>query len=227
MHYNLKEDKMKAVRRIQKCIICGAEEEHFVIMSNFIGGTPDLDLRVRGSMADAGSEILMCSHCGYCNYDLEQAVQTRFVNNNHALELWKKYEKVQEILNSDYNETLKKYLIMAAQYSGNGNYENEWKMLLNAAWAADSKEEELKLKRAAIDVFIWKVLPAIRTKIFQVSDILRQLEYFDVAEDFIKAGEALLNLKDKDAKSLLKIAKFEKKLIKNKDTNIHNLSEIK
>ena len=71
-----------------------------------------------------------------------------------------------------------------------------------------------------------ELLPDIRTKLFQFADISRQCGYFEPAEEFVKAGELLIDEDFEDAKILTDIAKFEKELIKNKDDKTHNMSEI-
>lgn len=217
---------MQVERLLKKCAICGKEDEYFELISNYIHGASDLDLKPNGSMASLGSEIQMCPNCGYCNYDIEEHVQSRFKNVENPLELWQEYQDVQKIINSESNPALKKYLIMAEQYNGNLNHKNAYDMLIKASWVAESKEQNVEIKKEAIAIFLNELLPDIRTKLFQFADISRQCGYFEPAEEFVKAGELLIDEDFEDAKILTDIAKFEKELIKNKDDKTHNMSEI-
>lgn len=217
---------MEVDRLIKKCAICGKEEDYLELVSNYINGSPDLDLRPHGSMASPGAEIQMCPHCGYCNYDIEEHIQKRFEYTDKPLELWQSYEAVQKVLKTDYNQTLKKYLVMAEQYNGNLNHKKAYNMLINASWAAESKEQDVEIKKEAISIFLDEILPGIRSQLFQFADISRQCGYFEPAEEFVKAGELLIDEDFEDAQTLTKLAKFEKELIKNQDDKTHNMSEI-
>ena len=217
---------MQVERLIKKCAICGKEENYLELVSNYINGSPDLDLKENGSMASPGSEIQMCPSCGYCNYDIEKHIQNRFGYVDKPLELWQQYEAVQKIINSDFSPALKKYLIMAEQFGGNLQKEKQYNMLLRASWVAETKEQNVEIKKEAISIFLDDILPNIRTKLFQFADISRQCGYFEPAEEFVKAGELLIDEDFEDAQTLTKVASFEKQLIKQQDTNPHNMSEI-
>ena len=66
---------MQVERLLKKCAICGKEDNYLELISNYIHGASDLDLKPNGSMASLGSEIQMCPNCGYCNYDIEEHSQ--------------------------------------------------------------------------------------------------------------------------------------------------------
>lgn len=218
---------MQVERLIKKCAICGKEDNYLELVSNYTNGLPDLDLRPRGSMASPGAEIQMCPNCGYCNYDIEEHVQSRFKNVKNPLELWQQYEQVQNILKQDINTTYKKYLIMAEQYRGNLEHEKSYNMTIKASWAAESKEHDIEIKKVAISVFLDEILPKIRSQLFQFADISRQCGYFEPAEEIVKAGELLIDVDYEDAKLLTRLAEYEKELITKKDTDTHNLTEMK
>ena len=46
--------RMEAERVKIKCAVCGKESEQMVVISNYISGTPDLDLKPNGSMMGIG-----------------------------------------------------------------------------------------------------------------------------------------------------------------------------
>ncbi len=218
---------MKILKEKKSCAICGKEEEYLNLYSNFVRGVPDLDLKPNGSMASLGMEIQMCPHCGYCNYDISEAIQDRFENKrNNPLKLWKEYNGVQEILKSKKNESSKKYLVMAEQYRGNLQNDLAYNMLIKASWVADTEEEAKELMREALSIFEEDILPEIRGQLFQVADISRQCECFEQSKLILEACKNIIDKDHEDAKDLEKILKFETKLIKNKDSKRHNMSEI-
>ncbi|MBE7075224.1 MAG: hypothetical protein E7376_04525 [Clostridiales bacterium] len=218
---------MQIVKEKKVCIICGKEEEYSVLLSNFINGAPDLDLKPNGSMASLGMEIQQCPHCGYCNYDISETIQSRFAFKcNNPLELWQNYDEVQEILKSNKNEALKKYLVMAEQFKGDLNNKKAYQMLLKASWVADTKEQAKELMKEAYNLFVEEMLPDIRNQLFQVVDIARQIEYFDQSKAILDACNNIIDENYEDAETLEKIVKYQTKLIENKDSQRHNLSEI-
>lgn len=156
---------MDIIKVSKKCALCGKEEDYTKILSNFIFGNPNLDLKPNGSMADLGSEIDMCPHCGYCNFDVEKPIKDGC--RMFTLEEWEKDEEIQKIIKSDHSIALKKYLIMSILYKrfyvGN---ETIYNMLIKASWVTESKEHAKELRESAIEFFMENILPDIRTKIF-------------------------------------------------------------
>ena len=208
-----------------KCAVCGKESEQMVVISNYVSGAPDLDLKPNGSMMGIGENVQECPYCHYCNYDISQAVQSR-LELEDSLKLWENDEDIQNIIKSDENPTVKKFLLLAELYRGNLEYEKALKALISASWVtSDDKAKELR--NQALSLYISNVIPRIRTKLLQMADIARQNEEYDVALSLVDALTNLLNKKDCDYKELKSFAKFEKKLIKEKDNQRHNSREAK
>jgi len=75
-------------------------------------------------------------------------------------------------------------------------------------------------------LFVEEMLPDIRNQLFQVVDIARQIEYFDQSKAILDACNNIIDENYEDAETLEKIVKYQTKLIENKDSQRHNLSEI-
>jgi len=120
-------------------------------------------------------------------------------------------------------------MIMYYMHEYNGGYEyiNAYKNLIMASWSTKCKKRANDLKEKAMHIFVEKVLFRIRTDFIQAADIFRQIKEFEGTELLLQAASSILDEDDPNYLTQKGIIEFEKNLIKQKDSNSHNLSELK
>lgn len=210
-------------KEVKKCPICGKESEQTVFVANYISNSTSLDLRIAGATPSLGKEIQECPHCHYCAYQLDKPIDNRYNEIQNPLEYWK--ETSAGVLENTEDSTIRKYLLMAKQYSDSNNPESEYKMYLKASWAATDEDEANRLRYLALDTYMDKVLKKRITELIQFADTARQAGEFSVALETLSAIELLLDEDDIRTSGVKKAIKFERKLIENHDTFVHSLDE--
>ena len=207
---------MKVVKNKYKCVICKQENEYLDYMSFYSRGHADFDGKPVGSMMSIGANIKECPNCHYANYKIDEAITN---NLYHAPELWNRQEYQNIIKN--YSNPLRKILLVAHQYEHNLDYQNAYRHYILASWVAEGKEAS-DFRRKAIGMFIDKVLPNRNDDLFQIADLIRMEEEFDIAKCFTNA---LKELTDQNHERNLKAIITEEEFINNKDSQRHNLKE--
>ena len=204
------------------CPVCGKEAEYKEINSYSVFGSPGLDRKPNNSMKPLGEEIQECPYCHYCNYDISKLIESRFANN---LELWNNDEEIQEIIKTETG-ALRKYLLLAKMYENKMDYLGMYYALINAGWLSE-KEKAKKYLHDALSVYIWEILPTVRSDLMQLADIARQCEYFDVASDVLGAVHHLINEDDQEHyKFEENFIHYELSLIEKQNSAPHNIDEI-
>lgn len=209
---------MKCQKRLYKCGVCSIESEYIDVMSNFVRGYSDFDMKPVGSMMGIGANIMECPNCHYANYKIYTTIEPRLANN---LELWNAASEFQEII-KNYSGVLRKILIVAKQYENNMDYLNAYKTYIKASWVSNDKDAS-NFRVKACQLFADKILPSYNNNLLQIVDILRMEGNFDNA---IKLIGTVKGITDESDEKLLKIIDAEIEFIKNKDLQRHNLSEI-
>lgn len=209
---------MKVIEKVYKCAVCGEENKYKEVMSNFVRGYADFDMRPTGSMMGIGDNIMECPNCHYANYSIYNTIENRFANN---LELWNNSSDFQEII-KNYSGSLRKILLVAKQYKNNMDYKNLYKTYIMASWVCDDKDA-LEFRENACAVFIDKILPNYRDELLQITDLLRMIKEFEIAGELLNIVNKITDDSNKD---MLRIIDAEQGYINNNDSSRHNLSEI-
>ncbi len=209
---------MKVVKNTYKCGVCGKENEYTDILSNFISGYNDFDMKPVGSMMEIGDNIKECPDCHYASYNITDPIEKRFSNN---LELWNNSTEFQEIIKK-YDGNLRKVFLVANQYKNNMDYENLCKSYIMLSWICDEGEaKEFRIK--ACEIFIKKMLPKFRDNFLQIADLLRMIDEFEDSNIILDSMKLITHSSEE---SILKIIDAEKKYISENDSSRHNLGEI-
>lgn len=209
-----------------KCANCGTESEQILTLSNFISGSPNLDLKPNGSMASISSKLQECPNCHYCNYDISHKVEGYNWNEN---------DEFKAIINNKKLSTdARKSMIMHFISDFVGKRSDAYHWAVRTAWALDDMNEnkmanEYKMK--ALQVFSNDILENYLTTMTQASDIMRQVGEFEIASKFAGKVKEILKL-DVDSltdnqKFQIKVLDFLKKLCDKKDSKSHNSKDVK
>lgn len=209
------------VPNLLQCAVCGNNGEHCVILSTNSIGYPDLDTRPP-EMARSliYSLIQRCHSCGYCSYDISKCKsKTKYIVASDE------YHKI--VNDRSMPNEAASYLALAyesAQY--NDFVQAAWNVI-RSAWICDDRssiKKAVMLRKLALD-YIAKA-EARGKKIAEQDgaseaikiDLLRRSGMFSEAMAFC---EATKNADD----DLLKVIKYQKKLIESNDVSAHTVSE--
>jgi hypothetical protein len=202
----------------QTCCLCGAENIVSVLTSSNQQGPSDLDTRpsqmIRSTMF---AWVHRCIDCGYTASDLSIALKL-------AAQTIKTWAYRSQLDDSHFSDLADNFLCLAQIQEAAGQIEAAGWSTLEAAWDCD---DEVNLTGAiycrlkAIDLF--ERLPAPRPASIQavLADLYRRTEQFSQAaaacEDGMASGPDAL---------LIKVLKYQSRLIAEHDTDCHSLKEI-
>ena len=230
---------MKKIKTNLKCAFCGAESEQEIILSSHVfGGIRHMDARFDNG--EVNVKVQTCPNCHYSNFDITaKSKSVQDVMNSSEL---------QTILKSRMDSKAKEYIIAAMVNEKDKKYINAGNLYLAASWVFEDEKNAKKAdiyRKLAVSNLIKKVKKDEEGQlVLQCIDLLRKNKDFEQAQkllDYFKksTGETLMQayfefemslteiVEDENISLLLKIAKFEQKLIKNKDSADHLLNEIK
>jgi len=210
----------------KKCIMCGKESKHYILLSTCIFDPPDLDTRPsemsRGTMEEW---IQVCPHCGYVSYDLEKIPEYLFREGIEVVMKSKEY-KTGKPFNFTRNEKLAKnfyrfYLIH--KYAD--ELEEAFSDIRCAAWDCDDNNDYANasaLRKLGMEIMdkIFEDMDDKRSNyLLSRADFLRRTGQFDaVIKEFtnIKFKKELYN----------EIIAFQIAKAKEKDTRCYTVGHV-
>jgi hypothetical protein len=215
-----------------KCAVCGTSNKVLLISSTNQFGAIDLDSRPpemeRSTMS---AWVQSCSKCGYSSNNIAKANETvksvisteeykALLNDKTLPPLAKKFlcnaiiqEETHNLDSSMYN-----FLYAAWDCDDNENINNSMKLDNKAI---ESKNKAIECRNRALKLIGTFFVPQRHKPTIELIklDLLRRTGRFEEAIEYSKT----LNIED----NLVAVAKFQVKLCKKKDTQAHNVREIK
>lgn len=204
-----------------KCICCEKSYKTRILVSFYHNGTPDLDTNLHNPLIY--NRIVFCPYCGYAfsKFYTEPSPKIR----DQIRELVKN-SNYQEWVKKDYDSVAKKLILSAYLEAQMKNNKAAGYNYLLAYWRLkEIKSKDVKeVCKKAIDNISQYLL---RNKDIGMAmilvDLLRQNGSFAESKETLSSLEEYI---DKDNKLLMAIAKFERKLIEQKDQKEHKISEV-
>ena len=221
---------MKMEMKYVKCALCQKESDQLVVVSNMIVGEPDLDMRPAGSMSSSYAAIQECPFCHYCNYDITQFIQQKYMIALNPLEVWNDDDGIQTIIDNEDEEGPRKFLILAEQYYQEGEESLAQELLIKAYWSSTKKENKEVFLKRAMEIYETSKIEDEIKKYLQLADLNRQLGILNKALNFLQTAKSLYKNLPEDTSTesynfFDRCFSAEDYLIAVKDINPHNLSE--
>lgn len=209
----------------RKCHKCKKTSTVICLVSTNAFGASDLDCRppeMRRSTMRAWIE--KCEHCGYCspNIESENGLTIEFIQS----------EEYQSILNnSELPSLCIEFLCWAKCAEKLENYGDAAMAYVHASWVCDdhfspNSNESIEQRKKAINCLLLahqngqKAIQSEKNDELLLIDLYRRTSQFDSA---IKTAEENFNLDGKDF--IEKIAAYQIQLSKEKDNDVHKVSE--
>lgn len=201
-----------------KCKCCGKQYDARFLQSYYSDSPMGLDTNPH--MPEIYDSVILCPHCGYATDDVMQSVDSEVRNFVESSE----YQKM--FTDKDFDEILKKLLLSAQTEEMKKDFRKAAYQYLEAFWRAKEIENEQSSKIAgqAVDNFSKYLEEAkdLDAAIILV-DLLRQMRNFEEAAE---TAESLAGFIPKDGKFIQSVLSYEEKLIAERDSDAHNVSEV-
>lgn len=201
-----------------KCKCCGKQYDARFLQSYYSDSPMGLDTNPH--MPEIYDSVILCPHCGYATDDVTQSVDSEVRNFVESSE----YQKM--FTDKDFDENLKKLLLSAQTEEMKKDFRKAAYQYLEAFWRAKEidNEQSCKIAGQAVDNFS-KYLE--ETKDLDAAmilvDLLRQTRNFKEAAE---TAESLAGFIPKDGKFIQSVLAYEEKLIAERDSDAHNVSEV-
>ena len=205
-------------RKKVKCKCCGKQYD-----ARFLQGYYDsrpMDLDTNPHAPEVYDSTILCPHCGYATDDVMRNVDAEVRHFVESLE----YQKT--FADKDLDETLKKLLLSAQTEEIKKDFRKVAYQYLEAFWRAKETENEQSCEIAgqAIDNFSKYLEEAKDLDAAMILiDLLRQTQRFEEAAE--TAG-SLAGFIPKEEEFIRRILSYEEKLIADRDSAAHNVSEV-
>lgn len=208
------------MKTIKKCAICGSEVEVTVVTSTNSMGFMDLDTRPpqmrRGTLQ---YDVQRCPHCHYANVDLS-------VNNLRVTTADLTTSAYMQVVNDkNIYPVAKSFLLAASLYAKKGKHKMAGLLYLSAAWIFDdhrNSEYAVRARKKAVE----NIVKAVN----ETEDIhlaILSVDLFRRIGDFNSATEAINDILQLQLDEfLVKILRYQEKLIANQDMQCHNIGEV-
>lgn len=208
----------------EKCALCGEKNEVIMLgSSNTFGGSPDLDTRPAEMLRSTINVwIHICSSCGFCAPDISKRIEK-------SSELVRTDLYQQQLNSTEFPKLANAFLCYSLIQENAGDYAGAGWSCVHASWVCDdtnSEEAAQKCRKKAIGLFqkakenSQVIDEEASTAEILIIDLLRRSRQFELA---LKTCDE--NLKKNPEKSILDVLKYEKILIKNKDSACHTIEE--
>ena len=212
-----------AMPRHVTCGLCNSVVEVFELASTNRFGSPDLDLRppplARHTLE---YQISRCPECGFAAVDLSQPC-----TGDADLVVGDTYRS---ILESDQPELAKSFACASTLHQARGDDVSASACSLRAAWVCDDEQhaERAVEHRAACAELLTRALDQEEAEAQEtvgitvvLIDVLRRARLFDEAMERCRAL-----LADANASDLSDVARFQARLIEQRDDACHKLNEL-
>lgn len=204
------------------CFVCNKKSTYDELVSTNSFGYMDLDTRPPEMQR---STIIYwvqeCPYCGYCNDDVGSG-------NKEYLEIVKSESYLLQLHNKDYPRLANRFLCKSFLNEMDKSYKKSAFDSLHAAWACDDSSDyedvAIKCRQRSYDFFL--LAKAQGEFIFQneVEDALILIDLLRRMKLFEEALNRYTEIIDKNSNpELRKILDYQKVLIKNRDSQCHNL----
>lgn len=198
---------------VKMCMHCGKINKFQVLGSTSTFGPSDLDTRPAPLARQAIEyEIQRCSQCNYASDDIEKIIKF-----DDSILTSENYIKV---LNSDYPELAKSYILASMIKESIRNYNEAAVFMIKACWVLDDNKIDAKKPRIIAAKLFEKSIGIEPSRLI-IIDLYRRAEEFEAAKIMINKSKEFI-----DDKFQKKVLQCEEVLVDIYDSECHNCSEI-